>query len=337
MYLARCFCDNRVCYLLRESFYDGEIYRNRDLLELGEDPGRYIVYPGGTSFYIEDLIFARLQEGGVVADYDTVEALFWPFLDPEIRARLEAFFGREQGRGDWKPPNKEERQDILVKTHAFDRRRLHFLRFGQVDQRDLDRSPSLFRILLHKSRDELEQLMLEREQDLSPHEYKTYIFTIFDLQRSFNGAFAQAMPYALNSDQLDASFLKEVCRLDQDRLFWQGLERDEDLVSYLVRYVIMFFDYSFPQTEARSERARHSFGQQRTRPYTSHQPHMAQKEAASIFGVSQAELAAMNKADVTRLYRKKAQELHPDKGGEHEEFIALTSAYNELLRNTPDD
>ena len=63
---------------------------------------------------------------------------------------------------------------------------------------------------------------------------------------------------------------------------------------------------------------------------------MAQKEAASIFGVGPAELDAMSKAELTRLYRQKAQELHPDKGGEHEEFIALTTAYNELLRNKPE-
>ncbi|MCW5207978.1 hypothetical protein VU11_04825, partial [Desulfobulbus sp. US2] len=180
MYLARRFRDNRVYYLLRESFLDNGIYRNRDLLELGEDPGRFFVYPGGFSFYIDDLIFTRLQETGIAADYDTVESLFMPFLDPEIRARLDSFSGRGQGGRSWKPPDKEEQQHILANTHIFDRRRIHFLRFGQVDQRDVDRSPSLFRTLLHKSRDELEQLMLEREQYLSPDEYKAYIFTIFD-------------------------------------------------------------------------------------------------------------------------------------------------------------
>ncbi|MCI5137365.1 MAG: hypothetical protein D3922_02870 [Candidatus Electrothrix sp. AR1] len=337
MYLARRFRDNRVYYLLRESFLDNGIYRNRDLIELGEDPGRFFVYPGDFSFYIDDLIFTRLQETGIAADYDTVEPLFMPFLDPEIRARLDSFSGRGQGGRSWRPPDKEERQHILATTHVFDRRRIHFLRFGQVDQRDVDRSPSLFRILLHKSRDELEQLMLEREQYLSPDEYKAYIFTIFDLQRHFNGAFARAMPYALDDDQLDGYFLKEHCRLDQERFFWQGLERDDDLVSNMIRYVIMFFDYSFPQTGPGPDPARSSFGgQQQARPHTPPQPHMAQKEAASIFGVDPAGLDAMSKTELTRLYRQKAQELHPDKGGEHEEFIALTSAYNELLRNKPE-
>ncbi|MCI5141028.1 MAG: hypothetical protein D3909_04730, partial [Candidatus Electrothrix sp. ATG1] len=190
MYLARCFRDNRVFYLLRESFLDNGIYRNRDLIELGEDPGSFIIYPGRNSFYINDLIFERLQQIGVNADYDTIEPFFLPFLDPEVRARDSFSRGGQEGR-NWKPLNKEERQQILTKTHIFDRRRMHFLRFGQVDQRGLDRSPSLFRALLHKSRDELEQLMLKQEQELSPHEYKTYIFTIFNLQSYFNnGAFA---------------------------------------------------------------------------------------------------------------------------------------------------
>ena len=34
---------------------------------------------------------------------------------------------------------------------------------------------------------------------------------------------------------------------------------------------------------------------------------------------------------LTRLYRQKAHELHPDKGGDSEQFIRLTAAYEELL------
>jgi len=39
----------------------------------------------------------------------------------------------------------------------------------------------------------------------------------------------------------------------------------------------------------------------------------------------------MNKKSLARLYRKKAQEMHPDKGGDAEAFILLTAAYEELL------
>ncbi|XCN73259.1 MAG: hypothetical protein Q3M24_00415 [Candidatus Electrothrix aestuarii] len=149
------------------------------------------------------------------------------------------------------------------------------------------------------------------------------------------------MPYALNSDELDRYFLQELCRLDQEPLFWQGFEREDKLPPSLVRYVVMFFDFSFPQAGVGSGFTRGSYaygggGGQQAGGEKPRQPHMAPKEAASILGVSQAELDAMSKADLTRLYRKKAHELHPDKGGEHEEFVALSTAYNEVLRNKVD-
>ncbi len=40
----------------------------------------------------------------------------------------------------------------------------------------------------------------------------------------------------------------------------------------------------------------------------------------------------MNKSDLTKLYRQKAHELHPDKGGEHDSFVRLAEAYKQLLR-----
>ena len=109
MYLARRVIDNRLHYLLRESYLDGDVYRNRDLLELGSDPAGYIVYPGGSSFYIDDRIFDRLKKNGIDADYDEVESFFLPFLDPYIRSRIDPFFEpdlssrlEEDGPGDTK-------------------------------------------------------------------------------------------------------------------------------------------------------------------------------------------------------------------------------------------
>ncbi|NLX19397.1 MAG: DnaJ domain-containing protein [Desulfobulbus sp.] len=51
----------------------------------------------------------------------------------------------------------------------------------------------------------------------------------------------------------------------------------------------------------------------------------------TMFGVSAEQLATMKKKDLTRIYRQKAHELHPDKGGNTEQFIRLTAAYEELL------
>ena len=54
-------------------------------------------------------------------------------------------------------------------------------------------------------------------------------------------------------------------------------------------------------------------------------------EASDIFGVSRQELEDMDRDGLTRLYRTKAMELHPDQGGDHDSFIALTAAYKSIL------
>jgi hypothetical protein len=43
-------------------------------------------------------------------------------------------------------------------------------------------------------------------------------------------------------------------------------------------------------------------------------------------------LQTMSRRSLARLYRRKAQALHPDKGGNHEAFIRLTEGYRELVR-----
>jgi len=334
MYLARRVVHNRLHYQLRESYPDGGIYRNRDLLDLGDNPGRYIVYPGGSSFYIDDRLFERLQTAGIEADYDEVEAFFLPFLDPYIRNRIDPFLNRTENR-NWKSMDAETRQRVLAETHVFDRRRINYLRLGQTDQRGLDRSPSMYKVLLDKSRDELEQLILAREQDLQPNEYKCYIFAIFDLQRYFTESCARTMPQALDSEQLDESFLEEICRLDQDTTFWRGMDRGPDLVSYMIRYVVMFFDYSFPNGQSWNDFFRAHIGSRGRFGPLKGSRRMSMREVTTIFGISQSKLSAMSRSSLTRLYREKAQQMHPDKGGDHDQFIELTSAYHELLRTKP--
>lgn len=331
MYLSRHFIDNSTHYFLCESFAEGQVFRNRKLLELGADPGKYIIYPGGSSFYIDEAVLDGLQKAGVEVDYDEVESFFIPFLDPYIKVRIYPFLHRSKNRG-WKRMDAEARIRVLATSHVFDRRRIHYLRFGQTDLRELDRSPSLFKVLMDKSRDEIEQLILEREQDLRPNEYKRYIFAIFDLQRFFTQSCARTMPHALDSNRLDEYFLQEICRLDADQNFWRGMKRNTGLVSYMIRYVVMFFDYSFPGGQQWNDffKANTRAGQQ-SRPHKGSR-RMSMREATTVFGVSQRELSTMSKTEIIRLYRKKAQQLHPDKGGDHEQFIELTAAYNELLR-----
>ena len=59
-------------------------------------------------------------------------------------------------------------------------------------------------------------------------------------------------------------------------------------------------------------------------------------EMTTLFGEDAETLRKANKKEITRLYRKKAKSLHPDTGGEQEEFIRLTTAYEELLRGAKD-
>jgi DnaJ-class molecular chaperone len=40
----------------------------------------------------------------------------------------------------------------------------------------------------------------------------------------------------------------------------------------------------------------------------------------------------MSRRELCRLYRKRAQEHHPDKGGDSKKFIRLTEAYQSLLK-----
>lgn len=331
MYISRRVIDNHLQYTLCESYDNGTCLTNRELVHLGTRPGRFIRYAGGSSFYIDDSLFELLKEKGVSPSYDEVESFFIPFLDPYIRTKIEPFLHRYQHR-NWKPMSGEDRSRVLKQTHVFDRRRMHFLRFGQVDQRRLDRSATLFKQLLDKSRDELEQFLIGQEQALSPGEYKRYVFTIFNLQRFFSESLTRTMPHVLEGDKLDDLFIQEVCKLDSDRSFWQGLERPGCLPPYLIRYVVMYFDFDFPGGRSWDEHIR-SFAESRRRARSVRgSRRMSMNEASTVFGISRVRLAGLSKKQLTRAYRKKAHELHPDKGGDHDRFVELTAAYNELLR-----
>ena len=130
----------------------------------------------------------------------------------------------------------------LNETHAMDRRRIHFLRMGRTSAETVEKTSALYIVLLDKSRDEIEQMILEREQALPPRDYQSYLFTIFDLQRFFQESYARSIPQALNRERLDALFVEELCRLAADGDFWQGFAQNDRLPYSLVRYLIMYFD-----------------------------------------------------------------------------------------------
>lgn len=321
-------------YILRESYLDGDIYRSRDLADLGRDPGDVVVYSGETSFHIDEAFLRRLRESGVAAPYAELEDLLFPFIDPYIRGRLQPFRDRSRYR-NWQPADAWIRRRALAETHAMDRRRLHFLRLGRGSAETVDKAAVLYTVLLDKSRDEIEQLIMAREQALPPREYQNYLFAIFDLQRFFPESYARSIPQALNRDRLDDLFITEICRLAEDRLFWQGFPRNDRLPAYLIRYLFMYFDAGpeEPVGWARFAGGRRSRGRQRT--HFADTSRMGRVEAVAVFGLTAEQLAAFSRRELTRLYRQKAHELHPDKGGDTERFIRLTAAYEELLAALP--
>lgn len=335
MYLARNELGPRHHhYVLRESYLSGGVYFSRDLADLGRDPGRFIVYSSETSFHIDEDLLQWLRDKGVTASYSEMEELFFPFIDAYIKNRLQPFRNRHK-YGRWQPAAESLRNRALCDTHAMDRRRLHFLRLGRTSAETVDKAQALYIILLDKSRDEIEQLILAQEQALPPREYQQYLFAIFDLQRFFQESFARSIPQALNRERLDTLFVEEVCRLAVDPTFWQGVPPFDCLPPYLVRYLIMYFDAAPEELTGWARFARFTRSRRSQRSSSADTGGMSRQQAFTIFGLSGEQLAGLRKKDLTRLYRQKAHELHPDKGGDTEQFILLTAAYEELLPSLP--
>lgn len=331
MYLARKEIGPRQhLYVLRESYRSGGILYSRELAELGSDPGQCIIYSGESSFHIDEQFLRRLRDQGVTVSDSELEELLFPFLDPYIKNRLQPFRNRNKYR-NWQPADEKMRRRALEETHAFDRRRIHFLRMGRTSVETVDKTTALYIVLLDKSRDEIEQLIFEQEQALPPRDYQSYLFTIFDLHRFFQQSYARSIPQALDRDRLDILFVQEICSLAADADFWRGFSRAGQLPYPLVRYLIMYFDATPDEPVSWSNfghRSRTRRFQQPTMPASGK---ISRGQAMDMFGITVEQLAAMGKKDLTRIYRQKAHELHPDKGGDTEQFIRLTAAYEELL------
>ena len=95
----------------------------------------------------------------------------------------------------------------------------------------------------------------------------------------------------------------------------------------------MFFDYEFDGGSAWDEYLQNFINSKRFYSAPSRQTKIAITEIVEIFGVTEEDLKAMKKSELTKLFRQKAHEVHPGKGGEHDTFVRLTEAYKELLRN----
>ncbi len=331
MYLAEHTIEGRKKYVIRDSLYDpdSQCWQSRDLYGLDRFPWDYIQYPGGNAFYIDESVCQGLADQGLEYDLCELEELFWRFIRKDIRQKIEPFYSRGRGRS-----RKRKKKNLAEEqVQIFDKRRWYYLRCGFTDMSRVGSIPlRYFKALLNKSRDETEQHFLQLEKSLNPREYKQYVYTIFDLQRYFGVSFAGSIPQALDQDELDTYFLKDLCSLHHDKLFWTGYKKEEKLHEYLVRYAVMFFDNEFDGGSAWHEYLQNFINSKRFHRPPSPQTTVVMTEIVEIFGVKEEELKAMNKSDLTKLFRQKAHELHPDKGGEHDEFVRLAEAYKQLLR-----
>jgi len=331
MYLARIYQQQHVRFILRHSFVEAGVLQSRDLFDLGDDPARFIVYPGGNSFYPSEEVEDAVRRLGVVPDDDELENLLLPFVDPEIRAKVEPYMFRAAHSG--RRIDASADADAYERLHIFDMRRLYYLRYGNVDQSNIFGLPAkLFRPLFNKSRDELEQYLLAEERVLAAEMVKEYLYVAFDLQRFFTELIARSMPQGLDPDKMDELFLAEVCTLNDDGDFWAGFSRGEALPGYLARYVWQYFDSRFDPGAAWNEYARQFMNNRRQFSWPERPAQVAVERAAELFATDYATLKAMTKRELTRLFRQRAHEHHPDKGGEHDYFVELVSAYNDLLR-----
>ena len=196
-----------------------------------------------------------------------------------------------------------------------------------MDQGPLVNMPAvLFKGLALKSRDEIEQGFMAQEGLLRARDLKSYVYTIFDLQRFFKSFMAKKMPHVLDQDRVEAYFLEELCRINT-ALF----NRTDRLHHDLVRYLIMFFDHTYGDTLLLDDLARDFMSRHRHfRPPP--RPSVSAAKARDLFNLSEKAIKTMDKKGLTRIYRKLARKHHPDKGGDHDRFVEINEAFQALLK-----
>ncbi|MDA3915893.1 MAG: DnaJ domain-containing protein [Deltaproteobacteria bacterium] len=331
MYIAFKNINKKVCYFLRESFFLNDELDFRDLFDLGSDPSDFIIYPGGNAFYIDEIVENSLEKAGASFEYDVLEDLFWPWVRPDIKRAVETFRNRSSSQtrtGINLEINDKARACIKKSVNNLDKRRMHFLKFGNMDQGPVENMPEvLFKNLMGKSRDEMEQYLMAKEFVLNVQELKSYVYTIFNLQEFFQGFMAKKMPHVLDQERVDEYFIQQLCSINRE-----VFHKDQSLHEYLQRYAYMFFDYEYAHTTLLEElyndfRFRHRF-------YKSPEPKtfFHKSRALKIFNLTSQELKTMDKSSLARVYRKLAYEHHPDKGGSKEKFIEINNAYQSLLQ-----
>jgi hypothetical protein len=94
----------------------------------------------------------------------------------------------------------------------------------------------------------------------------------------------------------------------------------------------MHFDYDYAPGSFMEDYLRQFIDSRRDYRPPSKSAALNFKNASVIFGETKDALKKMSRKELIRLYRRKAQKLHPDKGGDQREFVGLTEAYHELMK-----
>ncbi|OGR17753.1 MAG: hypothetical protein A2X81_05465 [Desulfobacterales bacterium GWB2_56_26] len=332
MYLASLKKGQTITYQIRQSYRkeDGDTFGYRLIYDLGPDPRRSFELYNDYIVLFNDELMSAVAAADENEEF-TLDQLLWRFLPQETRRRLALFGSRFSLRPS--PLSAEERDKIDRQIHLFDRRRLYYLRYGAVDQSRLSRMhEKCCRPLLDTSRDEREFYFTAEEAALSSGHYLQYIYAIFNIQKHFHQSFAPWFPEALPSDEMADHFLSEICILNDDCRFWQGDMSAEGLQAHLRRYLIMFFDYRPAIRSFQAEFAKAFRDGHRRFRWPKRTPNRPPEKVSEIFATPYDQLQKMSREQLTRLYRKKAMDLHPDRGGDHDLFIELTEVYESLQR-----
>lgn len=325
MYLARKIIRNQTHFSIRETYRDVDCLKSRDLFYLGTDPSAYIIYPGGKSYYFHEEVEEVLIKQGVNPTQDELDRIFWEFLDPEIQRVIQGF--------ERKAKNPISRPDMSNQDfYLFDKRRIHFLRFGSMDQKNLPQLPNrLFGELVGKSRDEIEQYFIKEEHIIRPRELIRYLAVIFGFQQHLLYSRPNQTDGRSQQGKVDTLFIESVCTLNKDDTFWAGMPRTDELQEYLRRYVILYFDHAVQQA-APIPRYLHEFMNRHRTYEPPKKVRLNMAEASRLFETTWENLRQMDSDVFTRLYRKQALKFHPDQGGSQETFVKLKKLYENLMK-----
>jgi len=333
VYLAVERIAGRTRYYIRESYRENEAWKSRDLFCLERHPSTYITYMGEYGYYLNEEVECGVRSDGREIDAHELDRLFRPFLRPGVRDRVERFDRGASGASRKRRGSPSEYSELYRGIHTFDRRRIHYLRLGRMDQGKIClQTHRFFNHLLDKSRDELEQMFLEMESFLRPREYKSYVYVIFDLQRHFPHLMSRFFPASLDQERLDEVFLEDFCALSANKAYRSEHAPEDALNRYLKRYLIMFLDHDYPSNNLEQEFIRAFIENRRLfNPPPPSAGSVTVREAFETMGIGEQEFVSMSVEALTKLYRRKAHERHPDKGGGHDDFVKLEKSYRILL------